>query len=68
MVDTEFSLVRFHGDADRARAVYDGMTPLAAEDVAEAVVWALDRPAHVNIEEILIMPTDQASTAVVHRK
>ncbi len=68
MVDTEFSLVRFHGDADKARAVYDGMTPLAAEDVAEAVVWALDRPAHVNIEEILIMPTDQASTAVVHRK
>ena len=67
MVDTEFSLVRFHGDAEKARAVYEGLTPLSADDVAEAVVWALERPPHVNIEEILIMPSDQASTAVVHR-
>lgn len=68
LVETEFSLVRFDGDAARAKKPYDGMTPLTAEDVADAVVWALTRPAHVNVDEILLMPTDQASATQVHRR
>ena len=67
LVDTEFSLVRFGGDEERARRVYAGMTPLAAEDVAGAVVWAVTRPAHVNIDQIVIKPRDQISAQVVHR-
>jgi NADP-dependent 3-hydroxy acid dehydrogenase YdfG len=67
MVETEFSLVRFDGDAERAASVYTGMTPLSAGDVADAIVWAVTRPPHVNVEEILLMPTDQASATVVHR-
>ncbi len=58
---TEFSRVRFHGDAARASSVYAGTTPLSAEDIAEAVAWAVGRPAHVNINRIEIMPTCQAS-------
>lgn len=68
MVLTEFSLGRFHGDERRAAAVYAGMTPLRAEDVAEAVLWAVTRPAHVNVGEIVMWPTDQASTTAVHRR
>lgn len=68
MVETEFSLVRFHGDAEKAGTVYEGLTPLTGEDVADAVVWAVTRPPHVDVEEILLMPTDQASTMVVHRR
>lgn len=68
MVETEFSLVRFAGDAEKARAIYQGMKPLSAEDIAEAVVWALMRPPHVNIQEMIIYPTEQASTSLVHRK
>lgn len=68
MVETEFSLVRFHGDAERAGKVYQGMTALKPDDVADAVVWCATRPRHVNISEILIMPTDQASTTLVNRK
>jgi 3-hydroxy acid dehydrogenase/malonic semialdehyde reductase len=60
LAETEFSLVRFKGDEARARAVYDGMNPLRAEDVADAVLWAVTRPPHVNVQSILIMPTDQA--------
>jgi serine 3-dehydrogenase len=67
MVETEFSEVRFQGDLKKARAVYAGMTPLKPEDVAEAVLWTLERPAHVNIEEIVIYPTDQASPTQIHR-
>jgi len=67
MVETEFSLVRF-GDAELARAVYAGMTPLTAEDVAECIAWALTRPAHVNIDEIVVRPSDQATATVVHRR
>ena len=59
-VDTEFSLVRFKGDAQRAKKVYDGFTPLNAKDVAETILFTVTRPAHVNIEDILVMPTDQA--------
>ncbi|RMF73208.1 MAG: SDR family NAD(P)-dependent oxidoreductase [Acidobacteria bacterium] len=68
LVETEFALVRFDGDADRAKAVYRGMQPLTAADVADAVLWAVTRPAHVNVEEILLMPTDQASSVHVHRR
>ena len=57
---TEFSLVRFKGDASKADAVYAGTTPLSADDVADAIVWAATRPAHVNINSIQLMPVDQA--------
>jgi NADP-dependent 3-hydroxy acid dehydrogenase YdfG len=68
MVATNFSETRFHGDTARARAVYAGMTPLKPEDVAEAVAWIVTRPAHVNVGEIVLWPTDQASTTVVQRR
>lgn len=68
MVETEFSLVRFAGDAERAAKVYEGMTPLTAEDIAETVAWIASRPAHVNIDQVLIMPRDQAAAAIVHRE
>ena len=68
MVETEFSLVRFHGDAERAGQVYRGMTPLGPDDIADAVVWCATRPAHVNVNEMVVMPTAQASAALVHRK
>ncbi|RYE59259.1 MAG: SDR family NAD(P)-dependent oxidoreductase, partial [Hyphomicrobiales bacterium] len=61
MAETEFSSVRFKGDEGRAKIVYAGMKALSAEDIAEAILWSLDRPAHVNVQEILLMPTDQAS-------
>jgi NADP-dependent 3-hydroxy acid dehydrogenase YdfG len=67
MVDTEFSLVRFKGDAERAGNVYKGLSPLSADDVADAVVYMVTRPAHVNIADILILPTAQASATVVKR-
>jgi 3-hydroxy acid dehydrogenase / malonic semialdehyde reductase len=67
MAETEFSLVRL-GDESRAKAVYNGMRPLRAEDVAEAIFWSLERPAHVNVQEIVLMPTDQPSTRDVARK
>lgn len=68
LLETEFSLVRFDGDAERARKVYEGTSPLRAEDVADAIVWAVTRPSHVNVEEILLMPTDQAAATHVHRR
>ena len=67
LVETEFSLVRFHGDADAASRVYQGMTPLTADDVAETVVWVADRPAHVQVAEVLLLASDQASATMVHR-
>ncbi|MDI6739919.1 MAG: SDR family oxidoreductase [Candidatus Edwardsbacteria bacterium] len=67
LVETEFSLVRFHGDRERAGRVYQGMRPLSAGDVACAVVWACERPGHVNIENMIIMPTGQASAGMVNR-
>lgn len=66
MVETEFSLVRF-GDAERAKSVYTGMTPLNPRDIAETIFWCINRPAHVNIQEVVIYPTDQASPTAVHR-
>jgi 3-hydroxy acid dehydrogenase / malonic semialdehyde reductase len=67
MVDTEFSTVRFHGDTDRAAKVYEGLQPLTAEDIAETILFCLTRPAHVNISEILLVPTAQATPTLVHR-
>ena len=61
MVETEFSIVRFDGDEERAKKVYENITPLTAEDVAEAVWFAVSRPKHVTIEDLVIMPTQQAS-------
>jgi NADP-dependent 3-hydroxy acid dehydrogenase YdfG len=69
MVETEFSLVRFAGDESKARAVYQGMTPLSAADIAETIVWSATLPAHVNINSIELMPVDQAFQAfAVNRK
>ncbi len=67
MVETEFSRVRSRGDGERAAAVYRGLTPLSPADVADAIVWALTRPPHVNVGELVLWPTDQASTTLVHR-
>jgi len=67
MVETEFSLVRFAGDAERAEDVYRDITPLRAADVAETVVWIADRPAHVQVAEVLLLPTDQASATRLAR-
>ncbi len=68
LVETEFSEVRFRGDADRAKKVYANMTPLTGDDVAEAVVFAASRPPHVQCAEILLLPTDQAGPTTVHRR
>ena len=67
LVETEFSVVRFRGDEERAAAVYEGMTPLTGEDVAEAVVWVVDRPPHVVVADMMLLPVDQASSVHVHR-
>ncbi len=68
LVETEFSIVRFGGDRERAAGVYEGMTPLTADDVAECIVWAASRPSHVNIDEIIVRPRDQAAATLVHRR
>jgi 3-hydroxy acid dehydrogenase/malonic semialdehyde reductase len=68
MVRTEFSEVRFRGDGDRAAAVYSGVDPLSGDDVADLVVFAATRPDRVQIAEILVLPTDQASAVHVHRR
>lgn len=68
LAETEFSLVRFKGDAERARKVYQGMNPLSAEDIADVLVWIASRPAHVNIDELLVKPVDQASMQKIHRR
>ncbi|MGE6221280.1 SDR family NAD(P)-dependent oxidoreductase [Nubsella zeaxanthinifaciens] len=67
MVETEFSIVRFKGDENRAKKVYDGFEPLIAQDIADAIWYAVSRPAHVNINEMLIMPTAQAAATIVKR-
>ncbi|HBB90247.1 MAG: NAD(P)-dependent oxidoreductase [Bacteroidetes bacterium GWF2_49_14] len=67
-VETEFSLVRFKGDEERADKVYDGFTPLQAEDVASVIHYIVSRPAHVNIQDVLIMPAAQASATIINRQ
>lgn len=66
-VETEFSVVRFKGDEARAKKVYDGFEPLIAQDIAEAIWFAVSRPAHVNINDMLIMPTAQANGSLIKR-
>jgi NADP-dependent 3-hydroxy acid dehydrogenase YdfG len=65
--DTEFSTVRFHGDQNRANLVYQGFTPLSGADVAEVVAFAITRPKHVNINDLLLMPTAQAASSLIYR-
>jgi NADP-dependent 3-hydroxy acid dehydrogenase YdfG len=67
MVETDFSLVRFKGDTDRAAQVYKGLKPLSGKDVAEAILWMAEAPAHVNLSEVVIMPLAQASARDFHR-
>jgi serine 3-dehydrogenase len=67
LVETEFSMIRFHGNEERAKTVYQNLAPLAGEDVAEAVLFCATRPAHVQIAELIVLPTNQASTTLVHR-
>lgn len=67
-VNTEFSLVRFKGDKERAKQVYKGFTPLDAQDIAESILFVVTRPAHVNIDDILVMPTAQAFARDFNRK
>jgi NADP-dependent 3-hydroxy acid dehydrogenase YdfG len=67
-VETEFSLVRFEGDQERADKVYEGITPLVAADVADVVGFVASRPSHVNIDQIVVKPREQASTGRLHRR
>ncbi len=68
MVETEFSIVRFYGDKQKAKDVYKGLTPLTGKDIAEAVLFCATRPPHANINEMIIMPSAQANAFVVHRE
>jgi 3-hydroxy acid dehydrogenase/malonic semialdehyde reductase len=68
MVETEFSIVRFKGDEGRAKKVYDGLEPLIAQDIADAIWFVVSRPPHVNINDMLIMPTAQANGTLINRK
>ena len=67
LVDTEFSVVRFHGDQKRADSVYDGLEPLHGADVAEAVLFCATRPPHANVREMILMPSAQAAAVHAHR-
>ncbi|MGA2178398.1 MAG: SDR family NAD(P)-dependent oxidoreductase [Verrucomicrobiota bacterium] len=68
LAETEFSLVRFKGDAMRAEKVYEGINALTAEDIAEILVWVASRPPHVNIDELLVKPVDQAAIHKIYRR
>jgi NADP-dependent 3-hydroxy acid dehydrogenase YdfG len=68
MVETEFSLVRFAGDEARAAQVYEGLTPLTADDIADCVAFAVTRPSHVDIDQMVVRPRDQARAHLVHRR
>lgn len=68
LVETEFSLVRFKGDERRSEKVYEGYQPLKAEDVAEVILFTISRPAHVNIADLILLPTEQASSTVLNKK
>ena len=68
LAETEFSLVRFKGNAEQAGKVYEGINPLTAEDIAEILVWVASRPPHVNIDELLVKPVDQAAMHKIYRR
>jgi 3-hydroxy acid dehydrogenase/malonic semialdehyde reductase len=68
LVETEFSIVRYRGDEARAKKVYADTRPLTAEDVAETILWCCSRPPHVNVQELVLYPTDQAHVGMVHRR
>lgn len=68
MVETEFSQVRFRGDTERAAKVYQGLTPLSPDDIAETILWTVSRPAHVNIARVLLTSVDQANSLLFNRK
>jgi 3-hydroxy acid dehydrogenase/malonic semialdehyde reductase len=68
LVETEFSIVRFRGDRDAARSVYEGTRPLSAEDVASCILFAVTRPLHMVLDEMVVMSIDQANGARVHRR
>lgn len=68
LVETEFSQVRFRGDTERAKKVYQGLTPLTPADVADVIFFCVTRPPHVNISEVLLMPTDQAGSMLFNRQ
>lgn len=68
MVETDFSLVRFHGDSERAAKVYKGVKPLTPQDIADVIVWAAGRPAHVNIARVVLTPVQQANSLLFHRE
>ncbi len=68
LVETEFSEVRFKGDKDRAKSVYKGFSPLRAEDIADIILFAITRPNHVNISDLIVLPTDQASSTIINKQ
>jgi NADP-dependent 3-hydroxy acid dehydrogenase YdfG len=68
MVETEFSMVRFDGDLDKAAKVYEGLKPLTGEDVADCIAWAVTRPRHVDVDEIVVRPVAQATATMVTRE
>ena len=68
LVETEFSIVRFKGDKEKADNVYKGLTPLYPEDIADLILFTVTRPPHVQINEVIIMPTSQATTTIIHRE
>lgn len=68
LVETEFSLVRHHGDRQAAKKTYEGLTPLTSDDVADCIAWAVTRPPHVNVDEIVVRPVDQATVDHIHRR
>ena len=68
MVETEFSLVRFEGDAERAAGVYDGIDPLTAADIAELIAFCVTRPGRVDVDYVSVKPTAQATAKIAHRR
>jgi NADP-dependent 3-hydroxy acid dehydrogenase YdfG len=68
LVETEFSLVRFGGDQARAASVYEGLTPLTADDIAQVITFVATRPSHVDIDQVVVRPRDQARVWLVNRK
>lgn len=68
LVETEFSIVRFDGDAEKAKKPYEGLEPLVAEDIADCIAWVVTRPPHVNVDEVVVRPLAQATSTAIHRR